>query len=208
MFKPLPRAFYDRSAQSVAPLLLGKWLVRNTPQGWCGGPIVETEAYLENDPACHSFGGRTARNQTMWGPPGHAYVYLIYGYHFCVNAVCSPQGKAEAVLIRALEPALGEDWMRKLRKVSHLKNLTSGPARLCQALGIDRSLDGVDLCDSESSLFIAENLLEMGGNKAIAATAEIVTTTRIGISKAADLPLRFYLDQSFFVSKRRPRPKP
>ena len=106
-FEPFPRKFYAPSAEIVAPQLLGHWLIRQTPLGPCGGPIVETEAYLSNDPACHGSVGRTPRNQSMWGPPGHGYVYLIYGYHYCFNAVCRPAGFAEAVLIRAIEPIFG-----------------------------------------------------------------------------------------------------
>src|SRR5690242_6159750 len=117
MFEPLPRAFYRPSAAKVAPALLGKWLIRNTPAGPCGGPIVETEAYVQGDPACHAFCGPTARNRVMWGHPGVAYVYLIYGNHFCVNAVCCPEGTAEAVLIRAIEAAQGQEWMFRQRPV-------------------------------------------------------------------------------------------
>src|SRR5437870_3143652 len=124
-FVPLPRSFYQPAADEVAPGLLGHWLIRNTPQGPCGGPIVEVEAYLTNDPACHAFCGRTERNKTMWGAPGHGYVYLIYGYHCCVNAVCQPEGVGEAVLIRALEPEFGENWMHQQRPVADRKHLTN-----------------------------------------------------------------------------------
>src|SRR5512141_1334708 len=113
-FVALPRAFYKPSAREVAPALLGHWLIRRTNDGVFGGPIVETEAYVEGDAACHAFPGLTPRNRVMFGPAGHAYVYLIYGCHFCVNAVCLPPGKAEAVLIRAVEPVLGPDIMRRL----------------------------------------------------------------------------------------------
>src|SRR5882757_8906319 len=154
---PLPRTFYQPSAKIVAPALLGHWLIRDTPNGPCGGPIVETEAYLTDDPACHGAPGPTARNRVMFGLPGHAYVYLIYGYHFCVNAVCRPSGIAEAVLIRAIEPTFGEDAMRGRRPVIKPRDLTNGPAKLCEAMDIDRGLDGVDLCDSSSALFIARN---------------------------------------------------
>src|SRR3954447_4950187 len=107
-FKPLPRKFYEPSAKVVAQDLLGHWLIRNTPEGLSGGPIVETEAYLIGDAACHAAPGPTARNQVMFEALGYAYVYLIYGYHYCVNAVCQPVGTAEALLIRAIEPRLGE----------------------------------------------------------------------------------------------------
>lgn len=196
---PFAREFYGPTAKVVARRLLGHWLIRNTPEGPCGGLIVETEAYLKNDPACHGANGQTARNRVMFGLPGHAYVYLIYGYHFCVNAVCQPAGVAEAVLIRALEPALGVDWMRAARPVARETDLTSGPAKLCQALRIDRELDGVDLCSDISPLFIAEN---PGARAFRACRGPIITATRIGITQAAALPLRFYLDGSRCVSKK------
>ncbi len=176
-----------------------KPLVRNTLAGPSGGIIVETEAYLSNDPACHGAPGPTPRNKVMFGSPGHGYVYLIYGYHFCVNAVCRPAGVAEAVLIRAIEPAFGEDFMRHERPVAPHKDLTNGPAKLCEALGIDRGLDGVDICDQTSTLFIAEN---PNAQKVRRSKGPVVTTTRIGITKAAALPLRFYLEGSAFVSRR------
>ena len=153
-FKPFPRRFYEPSAKVVAPALLGHWLIRNTPNGPCGGPIVETEAYLTGDPACHGAPGPTARNRVMFGAPGHGYVYLIYGSYFCMNAVCRPQGVAEAVLIRAIEVALGEKSMRRRREVDAVRDLTNGPGKLCLAMGIDRTLDGIDLCDAKSPLFI------------------------------------------------------
>src|SRR3954467_7607265 len=120
---PLPKGFYEPSARVVAPLLLGHFLIRNTPMGPAGGPIVETEAYLIDDPACHGAPGPTPRNRVMFGPPGHGYVYLIYGYHFCINAVCRPAGIAEAVLVRAIEPLFGEAWLRHHRSVSNLRDL-------------------------------------------------------------------------------------
>jgi DNA-3-methyladenine glycosylase len=198
-FAPLPRTFYGPSAREVAPRLLGHWLIRKTPAGLVGGPIVETEAYLTDDPACHGAPGLTSRNRVMFGAPGHAYVYLIYGYHYCVNAVCRPPGVAEAVLIRAIEPAFGRDLLPGRREVQRLQQLTNGPAKLCEAMAIDRGLDGADLCDGDSPLFIAQN-------DAVAALMNekgpLVTTTRIGITRAAELPLRFYLAGSGFVSKR------
>src|SRR6266850_6060844 len=112
-FTALPKSFYQPSAKIVARQLLGHWLIRNAPNGPWGGAIVETEAYLSDDPACHGAPGPTARNRVMFGAPGRGYVYLIYGYHFCVNAVCRPSGVAEAVLIRAIEPMVGEEFMRR-----------------------------------------------------------------------------------------------
>ncbi|MFO1488068.1 MAG: DNA-3-methyladenine glycosylase [Verrucomicrobiota bacterium] len=197
-FAPLPRSFYQPSAKVVAPRLLGHWLVRNTPDGPVGGPIVEVEAYLKNDPACHGAPGPTDRNRVMFGPAGYGYVYLIYGLHFCVNAVCRSEGVAEAVLIRAIEPALGKDFMQRQRP-SPANQLTNGPAKLCAAMNITRELDGVDLCDASSRLFIAEN---PGWKKFRRENGPVVVTPRIGITKAADLPLRFLLSGSRFVSRR------
>jgi DNA-3-methyladenine glycosylase len=196
-FNSLPRSFYDPSASVVAPALLGHWLIRNTTAGMAGGPIVETEAYLADDPACHAAPGMTQRNRVMFGPPGHGYVYFIYGCHFCVNAVCQAQGIGEAVLIRAVEPLFGAELMRSYRPVQPDKNLTNGPSKLCKALLIDRTLDGVDLCDSNSPLFIAEN---PGVPLFRKQRGPLITTKRIGITRAAQLPLRFYLERSSSVS--------
>lgn len=201
-FRPLPRRFYEPSAKVVAPALLGHWLIRNTANGPCGGPIVETEAYLVDDPACHGAPGPTARNRVMFGLPGHGYVYLIYGYHFCMNAVCQPKGVAEAVLIRAVEASFGEGGMRERRPVEAMRDLTNGPAKLCQALAIDRGLDGVDLCESNSPLFIARNPAAEAFRQE---RGPVVTGTRIGLTKAADLLLRFYLEGSLAVSRRNSR---
>jgi DNA-3-methyladenine glycosylase len=198
-FMPLPRKLYEPPADVVAPELLGHYLIRRTPEGFCGGMITEVEAYLRDDPACHASRGETARNRTMFGQHGCSYVYLIYGYHYCFNAVCQPQGVGEAVLIRAVEAAFGVEFMRGKRPVIELRDLTNGPAKLCAAMEIDRQLDSVDLCDANSPLFIAKNpAVELFRKE----RGPLVTTTRIGISKAADLPLRFYLDGSPFISKR------
>jgi DNA-3-methyladenine glycosylase len=199
-FVPLPRAFYEPSAEAVGPALLGHWLVRRTPQGLAGGPIVETEAYLWDDPACHAARGLTQRNRVMFGPPGHAYVYLIYGMHYCVNAVCRPTGLGEAVLIRAIEAASGGEFLQQHRPVPDPIQLTNGPAKLCAALDIDRKSNGLDLCQSSSPLFIAEN-------PEVAAFRQrngpLITARRVGITQAAELPLRFFLDGSRFVSRSR-----
>jgi DNA-3-methyladenine glycosylase len=196
---PLPRAFYEPSAKAVARRLLGHWLIRRLPSGPCGGPIVETEAYMAEDPASHAFGGQTARNRAMYGPPGHAYVYLIYGFHFCVNAVCRRAGCAEAVLIRAIEAEEGSETMRQNRHAADIFALTNGPGKLCSALAIGRGLDGVDLCDAASPLFIA-------GNPDLARfrrqRGPVTVSTRIGLTKAADRPLRFYCGGSPFISRR------
>jgi DNA-3-methyladenine glycosylase len=194
----LPESFYRPSASVVAPLLLGHHLLRQTPDGWVGGLIVETEAYLADDPACHGYKKETPRNRVMWGPPGNAYVYLIYGFHHCVNAVCQPRGKAEAVLIRAIEPTFGLDVMRRHRPVE-VENLTNGPGKLCAALAIDRKLDGASLVDASSRLVVAKN---PDWIKARQKLGPIITTTRIGITLAAHQLLRFYLKESDYVSKK------
>jgi DNA-3-methyladenine glycosylase len=203
-FVPLPRSFYLPSAEVVAPQLLGHWLLRRTSKGLVGGRIVETEAYLIGDPACHGYVGETARNRVMYGPPGFAYVYLIYGYYYCFNTVCLAEGKAEAVLVRAVEAEIGEDVMLKNRPCKGVEHLTSGPGKLCDAMDITRELDGSDLCSASSPVFIArnENLREY-----LTERGPMITTTRIGLTKAADLPLRYYLDRSKYVSKRIPKPR-
>lgn len=194
---PLPRSFYEPTARTVAKALLGHWLIRNTPEGPVGGPIVETEAYLLDDPACHAAPGLTKRNRTMFGRPGHAYVYFIYGNHYCVNAVCQPEGIAEAVLIRAVEAQFGVSHMLQNRPVSVETKLTNGPGKLCAAMEINRSLDGADLCDSRAELYIAQNPEHRSFRRS---HGPVITTARVGITRAADLPLRFYLKSSRFVS--------
>ncbi|MBI3880687.1 MAG: DNA-3-methyladenine glycosylase [Verrucomicrobia bacterium] len=161
--------------------------------------IVEVEAYLHDDPASHTFRGSSARNRVMFGPAGRSYVYLIYGMHHCVNVVCHEAGVGEAVLIRALAPAFGEEWMRKQRTVKSRRELTNGPAKLCAALAITRELNGVDLCNVRSPLFIARNPAR---EKFLAAQGPVTVSTRIGITQAAHLPLRFYLEGCEFVSQR------
>ena len=195
----MPRSWFEPSARDVAPRLIGHWLIRRTDQGFCGGQVVETEAYIAGDPACHAAPGLTNRNRVMFGPPGHAYVYFIYGCHFCVNVVCQPQGHAEAVLIRAIEPSLGLEILRQNRPTAKLSELTNGPGRLCQAMAIRRELDGADLCDVSGPLFIASNdcLTQF-----LAAHGPVLKSTRVGLSKAADLELRFYLRDHSFVSRR------
>jgi len=197
-FAPLPRSFFAPSAKVVAPRLLGHWLIRRLPGGFCGGPIVETEAYLVNDPAAHGYRGETARNRVMFGPPGRAYVYFIYGVHYCVNAVCQPAGRAEAVLIRAIEAEFGEETMRQNRHVARSVQLTNGPGKLCAALAIDRSLDGADLCDASSPLFIARNPRAPAWRRRC---GPLALGVRLGLTRAADWPLRFYLLGSPFVSR-------
>lgn len=198
-FEPIGREFYAGSAAEVAPLLVGHWLARHLPEGPAGGVIVETEAYLVGDPASHAWRGRTRRNEAMWGPCGRAYVYLIHGLHHCLNAVCGPEGTAEAVLIRAVAPVWGVERMAARRGRAVLEELASGPGKLCQALGIDRSHDGIDLCAPGSEIMIARNPAR---EELVRGGAAIATTPRVGISKAADWPLRFVLRGSPHASKR------
>jgi DNA-3-methyladenine glycosylase len=190
MFEPLPRSFYRPSAKAVAPRLLGHLLVRRAPEGLCGGIIVETEAYLHNDPACHAFRGPTARNRSMFGPGGHAYVYFIYGNHYCFNAVCGPAGVGEAVLVRALDPWLGLPILQANRPVAPARGLTNGPAKVCQAMAIDRRLDGVDLCCAASPVFVARNPQRAAY---LQRCGRVARSPRIGITQAAERLLRFYL---------------
>jgi DNA-3-methyladenine glycosylase len=196
---PLPESFYAPSAKTVAPLLLGHYLVRNTPDGPSGGIIVETEAYLAHDPSCHGYKRETLRNRAMYGPPGRAYVYFIYGNHWCFNAVCRPAGVAEAVLVRAIEPVAGLEWMRRNRRVAQPVQLTNGPGKFCAALKIDRTLDTANLCDRKSPVFVGKN---RNREQLLNLLGPITTTARIGITKAADWPLRFYLGGSRYVSPR------
>ena len=178
------------SALELAPRLLGCVIVRQDTEGPRIGRIVETEAYLPDDPASHSFKGLTPRCRSMFGRAGLAYVYRIYGIHHCLNVVTGPKGRGEAVLIRALEPLDGLPLMQAARGTA--KPLTNGPGRLCQALGIDREFDGEDLLASER-LFI------MRGD---APYERIVASPRIGITQAADLPWRFFLEGNSHVSRR------
>ena len=198
-FEPLAESFYEPSAAKVAPALLGQLLIHKTVRGICGGAIVETEAYLRDDPACHGYGRQTPRNKTMYGPPGRAYVYFIYGNHYCFNTVCQRAGVAEAVLIRAVEPLFGLELMREQRGVAKDLDLSNGPGKLCEAMQIVRRHDALRICDAQSELIVARNptLKKFRHDR-----APLITTTRIGINKASELPLRFYLAGSLFVSRR------
>jgi DNA-3-methyladenine glycosylase len=195
---PLAREFYDRDPRRVSHDLLGKVLVRKERGKILAARIVEVEAYLgENDPAAHSFAGRTARNAVLFGPPGYAYVYFIYGNHYCLNVSCLPDGVAGGVLFRAVEPLAGMEEMAVARGVAinstrDLRKLTSGPGRLAEAFGITRERDnGKDLTSARTSLFIADD-----GYRA----RRILKTPRIGITKAAGLPLRYLIAGNEFVS--------
>ena len=194
----LPRSFFLQSPELVAPALLGKILVRRCGEQWLAGRIVETEAYLgADDPAAHAYAGKTPRNAVLFGPPGHAYVYGIYGLHSCLNVSCQPQGIAGCVLLRALEPLQGLAAMRHQRKLAAdaaVKMIASGPGKLCAALGITRTGDNnCDLTSAESPLCILDDGWQ---------PEEISITPRIGIRKAADLPLRFFIAGHACVSRR------
>jgi DNA-3-methyladenine glycosylase len=191
-----------QSPEHAARFLLGKLLVRRMDgtslagRSFLAGRIVETEAYLGlEDPAAHAFAGRTARNSVLFGPPGHAYVYFIYGMHSCLNVSCEPEGHAGCVLIRALEPLAGLDIMRMQRGLAETappRLLTSGPGRLCQAFGVTRaSHNGMNLLSESSDLQLRDDGF---------VADSIVVTPRIGISKAADRPLRFLLQGNVCVS--------
>jgi len=197
----LDRAFFARSPRRVARELLGKVLMRNRDGPLLAARIVEVEAYLgENDPAAHAAAGNTARTSVLFGPPGHAYVYFIYGNHYCLNVSCEREGKAGSVLIRALDPIWGIQEMARARKIeaqffSDLPLLTSGPGRLAEAFGITRARDnGRDLTSSASGLWIGDDGFR---------PRKIQITPRVGVRKAADQPLRYIMVGSIFVSGRK-----
>lgn len=196
-FKLIPRSFYNGPPDEVGRKLLGKLIVRPLDGERLVGRIVELEAYFGlDDPAAHAFVGKTERNAVLFGPPGFAYVYFIYGMHYCLNFSCEPDGAAGSVLIRALEPIDGLTTMARLRRLpDHPRPqlLTSGPGRLCQALGITRAThNGIDVTDPNSVLQVYDD-----GFKPEA----IAATPRIGISKAAERPHRFLIEGNKFVSK-------
>jgi DNA-3-methyladenine glycosylase len=194
--QPLSRAFYARDPASVARDLVGKQLIRQSPAGLAAGRIVEVEAYLSGrDPACHANRGMTRRNATMFGPPGHAYVYMIHS-RWCLNAVTEDVGLGSAVLIRAIEPLVGLDLMRERRGREQLLDLARGPARLCQSLDVTKQFDGWDLTVGRE-LWIADD------PSANSTALRIIRSPRIGISSARHRLLRFYLAGSKFVSGRR-----
>jgi len=200
----LAREFLDRPATEVAPELLGCVLEHATPEGLVAVVLTEVEAYAgEADPASHAYRGKTRRNAVMFGPPGHAYVYFTYGMHFCVNVVCGPAGVATAVLLRAGRVIEGEELAAARRHVPRIRDLARGPARLCQALAIDRALDGADLCDPASSLRLRPpDSRSLGPNGA--PLGPVSAGPRVGITVATDIPWRFWLTGDPSVSVYRP----
>jgi DNA-3-methyladenine glycosylase len=185
----LGRDFFARSVHEVAPDLIGVTLLVSG----IGGTIVEVEAYDHEDPAAHGYRGRTERNASMFGPPGHAYVYRSYGIHWCLNLVCDEEGSASAVLVRALEPTHGRERMRERRGVEHDRLICSGPGRLCQALAITREHDGLPL--DEPPFLLLERASE----------PTVAIGPRIGITRAADRPWRYVLEGSPYLSRPLPR---
>ncbi len=183
------RSFFARSVHEVAPDLIGVTLLVDG----VGGRIVEVEAYDQEDPASHGYGGRTARNEAMFGPPGHAYVYRSYGIHWCLNLVCGEKGTPEAALIRALEPTAGIGEQQRRRGLDELRALCSGPGKLCQALGITRDHDGLLLDRPPFSLAERTEI------------PEIVTGPRIGITRGTELTWRYTEGGSAFLSRSAPR---
>jgi DNA-3-methyladenine glycosylase len=182
----LRRDFFARPVHQVAPELIGATLLVDG----VGGRIVEVEAYDQDDPASHSFRGRTARTASMFGPAGHAYVYRSYGIHWCLNLVCGERERAEAALVRALEPTRGLDVMRRRRGIEPARALCSGPGKLCQALGVTRVHDGLALDEPPFELLARE------------AEPALVVGPRIGITRAVDQPWRYGLAGSPFLSRR------
>lgn len=192
----LPASFYDRPTELVARELLGAVLECTTAAGTASGRIVETEAYLgPHDPACHAVAGRTERTWHLHGPPGRAYIYFIYGVHWCFNAVTREEGHGSAVLVRAVEPVGGLDLMRERRPAARREiDLTNGPGKLCQALGVDGALDGTRL-DRRPLRILAGPPVDDG---------DVDVTARIGITQAAEWPLRWLVRGNPYVSAARP----
>jgi DNA-3-methyladenine glycosylase len=192
----LPKAFYARDALTVARDLIGCLFVHDGPAGRLGVRLVEVEAYRGTiDPGSHGYRGPTPRTETMYGPPGHLYVYFTYGMHWCANVVCDDDGVPGAVLLRGLTPLAGVEEMRRLRPRARADHdLCSGPAKLCQAFGLDRSFDGADLVSGDRGVSVADD-----GTPPPSVPAR---TGRIGLRVAADLPWRFYVPGAAGVSRR------
>lgn len=216
----LPREFYNRDPVTVARELLGKLLIRREGRQLLAGRIVEDEAYLgADDPAAHAYNGKTPRNAVLFGPPGHAYVYFIYGNHYCLNVSCMPEGYGEGVLLRAMEPVFGIEQMAEARgieiptpptdggmghprlaslRLAQLRLISSGPGRMCEALGITRERDNAkDMTSKRADLWFADD-----GYR----PESIVATPRIGIKKAVEDPLRFVIAASPYASGKRATP--
>ena len=186
----LPLSFYEnKSTVSLARDLLGTILVHQSDEGVTTGKIIETEAYLFNDPASHSFKGKTKRNFCMFGPAGTAYIYQIYGLHYCFNVVSKEENIGEAVLIRSLEPLEGLDLMKERRKLNSEKNLCNGPGKLVAAMGITSKLNGIKLISPQLHLLPTSKQ-----------EIKIISSPRVGISQATELHYRFYLEGNKFVS--------
>jgi DNA-3-methyladenine glycosylase len=189
--KPLPQSFYHRNTNIVAQELLGKWLVRWVEGHTLVGKIVETEAYIgEDDPACHAARGKTQRTAIMYGPPGTAYIYFIYGMYYCLNAVTESEGFPAAVLIRAVEPIQGLDFMQRQRRKTVITSLCNGPGKLCQAFALSGAQNGLPLTSKELSIADAPPL----------PPTLIDTSPRIGISKGKDHMWRYFIRNNPFVS--------
>ncbi len=190
----LKNDFLHKGAKETAKMLLGHYLCHETDNGLISGIIVETEAYLsENDDACHASRGKTKRNAAMFGPAGKAYVYFIYGNYYCFNVVTGPEGKGEAVLIRAVEPVKGLTLMKRQRdNVTKTENLANGPGKLCQAFAIDKSFNGHDLY--QKPLYIKTN-------RSMDKEMQIIATPRIGIKQAREKFLRFIIKDSKYLSR-------
>ncbi|MBT3069713.1 DNA-3-methyladenine glycosylase [Rhodomicrobium sp. Az07] len=193
--RPISRDELPADTANLARFLIGKLVLRALPDALAVARIVETEAYLADDAACHAFRGPTPRNRAMFGPPGHAYVYRAYGVCWMLNVTNAAVGVGEAVLIRAAEPLSGLDAMQRHRGDVPTRDLLRGPGRLAGALAIDRSHDGADLC-ARGALWLGAD----GGASGIIGSGDIGTSTRIGITRDAHLPLRFYLKGSRFLS--------
>jgi len=193
----LGRGFFARPATEVAPDLVGKLLV--SAEGLVGR-LVEAEAYMAHDPACHAYRGRTARNDPLWGPAGHAYVYLNYGIHWCMNTSTGADGEGQGCLLRAAQPLQGLEVMRTRRGRAGDRDLLRGPGRLGQAYGLDGSWSGHDLCAPGARLWLADD----------GARPEVACGPRVGVATAADLPWRYWVEGSPYVSayKRSPRADP
>jgi len=209
----LPREFYPRPAYEVAPDLLGCVIEHETADGLVAVELTEVEAYAgDADPASHAYRGKTARNAVMFGPPGHAYVYFTYGMHFCVNVVCGPPGVAVAVLLRAGRVIAGGDLARARRggrrgvpdepaRAIADRDLARGPARLCQALAIDRDQNGADLCDPASPIWVRA---QANAPSRAATAATIKAGPRVGVRMGAEIPWRFWTANDPTVSVYRP----